>query len=134
DRLRPCLQAWPERHRFEAKGFNLPLRALPRLAQNEELGCTGGEKPKKNGAVKNGGSASPLIRKDRTSSLRCFRARSAGQARARRFLSRPCSPSARMEAPRRFVRPERPGRVWALCVQGAKNLRVTRLFSKRHTV
>ena len=43
DRLRPCLQAWPGRHRLEAQGFRLPFRALARLAQNEESGLCGGE-------------------------------------------------------------------------------------------
>ena len=43
DRLRPCLQAWPRRHRLEAQGLRLPFRSLARLAQNEELGCTGRE-------------------------------------------------------------------------------------------
>jgi hypothetical protein len=43
DRLRPCLQAWPRRHRLEAEGLCLPFRPLARLAQNEELGCAGRE-------------------------------------------------------------------------------------------
>jgi hypothetical protein len=43
DRLRPCLQAWPRRYRVEAQGFRLPFRSVGRLAQNEELGCTGRE-------------------------------------------------------------------------------------------
>ena len=43
DRLRPRLQARPRRDRLEAEGFRLPFRPLARLAQNEELGCTGRE-------------------------------------------------------------------------------------------
>src|SRR5262249_15116257 len=42
-RLRPCLQDGPRRHRLEAEGLGLPFRPLARLAQNEELGCAGGE-------------------------------------------------------------------------------------------
>src|SRR6516165_10988235 len=41
DRLRPCPQARPRRHCVKAQGLALSLGALPRLAQNEELGCTG---------------------------------------------------------------------------------------------
>src|SRR5262249_57801926 len=52
DRLRPRLQAWSRRHRLEAQGFRLPFRALPRLAQNEELGCTGREAGSRGGLVK----------------------------------------------------------------------------------
>jgi tetratricopeptide (TPR) repeat protein len=43
DRLRPCLQAWPGRHRLEAPGLRLPFRPLARLAQNEKLKCAGRE-------------------------------------------------------------------------------------------
>src|SRR5262245_11270929 len=42
-RLRPRLQAWPRRCRLEAEGLDLSLWPLARLAQNEELGCTGRE-------------------------------------------------------------------------------------------
>src|SRR5262245_12098728 len=37
------MQAWPRRYRLEAQGLCLPFRPLARLAQNEELRCTGGE-------------------------------------------------------------------------------------------
>jgi hypothetical protein len=32
-----------ERHRVKAQGIPLPLRALPRLVEDEERGCTGRE-------------------------------------------------------------------------------------------
>src|SRR6516225_6378848 len=43
DRLRARLPSGPRRHRLEAQGLELSLRPLAGLAQNEELGCTGGE-------------------------------------------------------------------------------------------
>jgi bifunctional non-homologous end joining protein LigD len=38
-----CLQDWTRRHCVKAQGLCLPFRSLARLAQNEELGCTGRE-------------------------------------------------------------------------------------------
>src|SRR5262249_60114647 len=43
DHLRARLQDGTRRHCVKAQGLDVSLRSLARLAQNEELGCTGGE-------------------------------------------------------------------------------------------
>ena len=43
DRLCARLPSWPRRHRLQAQGLKLSLRPLPRLAQDEEPGGSGGE-------------------------------------------------------------------------------------------
>jgi hypothetical protein len=48
----PCLQDGARRHRVKAQGFPLPFRPLARLAQNEELGCTGREARSRGGLGK----------------------------------------------------------------------------------
>src|SRR5262249_61657621 len=68
DRLRPRLQDGTRRHRVEADGLDVSLRPIAGLAQNEELGCTGGEA----GAVREdwskerrGGGVSPGGRREK---------------------------------------------------------------------
>src|SRR5262245_66404296 len=57
------LQDGTRRHCLEAQGLCLPFRPLARLAQNEELGCTGRE-------ARGGRRLGQMIR---THSLRCER-------------------------------------------------------------
>ena len=61
DHLPPRVQARPRRHRLEAEGLALSLRPLPRLAQDEEPGCTSGEFRAGNGS----GSAKASRSQDR---------------------------------------------------------------------
>jgi hypothetical protein len=43
DRFRPCLQDGARRHRVKAEGLDVSLRALARLADDEEPSGSGGE-------------------------------------------------------------------------------------------